>query len=142
MDLDAEPDPPRSRDRCIFDESPPLTAPSATRVSVFSYNTLCYTSATQARYGYIPSRVLAWEHRREMILHEVLEQEADIVCLQEIDTESFHEYWRNKLAYRSYKGVFLAKSRARTMTEKEAKKVDGCATFYKNSRYAMGERSR
>lgn len=31
----------------------------------------------------------------------------------------------------NYDGVFFPKSRAKTMSEKERRVVDGCATFYK-----------
>ncbi len=51
--------------------------------------------------------------------------------------ESFNEYFRVQLAYNDYKGVFWPKSRARTMAEKEAKLVDGCATFFKGSKYVL-----
>jgi CCR4-NOT transcription complex subunit 6 len=59
------------------------------------------------------------------------------VCLQEVDTESYNEYFRVQLAYDDYKGVFWPKSRARTMSEKDAKLVDGCATFYKHDKYIL-----
>jgi CCR4-NOT transcription complex subunit 6 len=77
---------------------------------------------------------LAWESRRELILAELRERDADIVCLQEIDQDSFNEFFRAELAHNDYKGVFWPKSRARTMAEREAKLVDGCAIFYKNSK--------
>jgi len=41
------------------------------------------------------------------------------------------------LAADDYRGVFWQKSRAQTMAERDAKRVDGCATFYKNSKYIM-----
>ena len=49
--------------------------------------------------------------------------------------ESYNDVFRKELAIEDYKGIFWPKSRARTMPEKEAKRVDGCATFYKNSKY-------
>lgn len=38
---------------------------------------------------------------------------------------------------KDYKGVHWPKSRAKTMAEKDAKMVDGCATFYKGSKYIL-----
>ena len=55
--------------------------------------------------------------------------------MQEVDMESYNEFFRRELAYNDYRGVFWPKSRAKTMPEKEAKSVDGCATFYKSSKY-------
>ena len=42
-----------------------------------------------------------------------------------------------KLAYADYKPVYWPKSRAKTMSEKDSKVVDGCATFYKSSKYIL-----
>lgn len=107
------------------------------RFSVCSWNTLCDRAATQAAYGYTPSAALAWEHRKSVILSELTHRNADILALQEIDIESYNEYFRPNLASEDYKGVFWPKSRAQTMGEKEAKIVDGCAIFYKNSKYIL-----
>jgi CCR4-NOT transcription complex subunit 6 len=53
-----------------------------------------------------------------------------------VDVENYNEFYAPNLAH-DYKGVFHAKGRARTMSEKEAKNVDGCATFYKHSKYLL-----
>jgi CCR4-NOT transcription complex subunit 6 len=42
-----------------------------------------------------------------------------------------------ELAYKDYKGVFWPKPRANTMSEKDRKVVDGCATFFKQSKYIL-----
>ncbi|KAI9728337.1 MAG: Glucose-repressible alcohol dehydrogenase transcriptional effector [Chrysothrix sp. TS-e1954] len=112
-------------------------APGADEFSIMSYNILCDKYVTDTLYGYTPRTALEWHNRREVILGEVEDREADIVCLQEIDLESFHEFFRSKLALKDYKGVFYQKTRAKTMTEKESRLVDGCAVFYKNSKYIL-----
>src|SRR5271163_2495105 len=107
------------------------------RFKVFSWNTLCDKYATSQQYGYTPTSALAWEYRKEQILQEIQSSEADLICLQEVDMDSFKEFFSMKLAYNDYKGVFWPKTRARTMVEKDAKVVDGCATFYKGSKYIL-----
>ena len=72
-----------------------------------------------------------------MILDELKERDADILALQEVDIENYNEFFAPNLAHHEYKGVFQAKGRARTMSEKEAKLVDGSATFYKSSKYLL-----
>lgn len=124
------PPPPRERDWIVLDEP----SEGQETLTALSYNILCDKYCTQSQYGYTPSGALEWAHRREIILGELRERNADIICLQEIDQESFNDYFRGALAHQDYKGVFWPKSRARTMAEKEAKLVDGCATFYKNSK--------
>lgn len=111
------------------------SSPASEILSVLSYNILCDKYATKSHYGYTPSDVLSWDFRREVILNELKDHDADIVCLQEVDRESFDEYFRQELAVNDYRGVFWPKTRAKTMAEKDAKLVDGCATFYKGSKY-------
>lgn len=125
------PEAPPERDWIVLDE---IQDTAQETVSALSYNILCDKYCTQSQYGYTPSSALAWESRRELILAELRERDADIVCLQEIDQDSFNEFFRAELAHNDYKGVFWPKSRARTMAEREAKLVDGCAIFYKNSK--------
>jgi CCR4-NOT transcription complex subunit 6 len=125
------PEAPPERDWIVLDE---IQDSAQETVTALSYNILCDKYCTQSQYGYTPSSALAWETRRELILGELKQRNADIVCLQEIDQDSFNEYFREKLAHYDYKGVFWPKSRARTMAEREAKLVDGCAIFYKNSK--------
>lgn len=102
--------------------------------SVMSYNTLCDKMAGQNTYPYASKHVLSWDNRRQTILDEVRHRSADIICLQEVDTESYYQFFKGELARDDYRGHFWPRSRARTMTDKEAKSVDGCATFVRNSK--------
>ncbi|KAL9605824.1 MAG: hypothetical protein Q9179_001010 [Wetmoreana sp. 5 TL-2023] len=122
--------PPNERDWHIIDQTP-----TSETLSVLSYNILCDKYATPSQYGYTPSEVLSWNYRKDIILGEIKEHDADIVCLQEVDQERYNEFFRRELAYQDYRGVFSPKTRAKTMADREAKLVDGCATFYKSSKY-------
>jgi CCR4-NOT transcription complex subunit 6 len=119
----------------IIDES--SLSSSQESIRVFSHNTLCEKYATEQQYGYTPSLALAWPTRKQKILDNIQQIDADIVCLQEVDSHNFNEYFCQELAYGDYKGVFWPKSRAKTMNENDAKAVDGCATFYKGSKYIL-----
>lgn len=72
-----------------------------------------------------------------MILEELKSRDADILALQEVDIENYNEFFAPQLALLDYKGVFQAKGRARTMNEREAKVVDGSATFYRASKFML-----
>ena len=124
--------PPNDRDWIHLDDSP-----AAEVLSVVSYNILCDRYATTSQYGYTPSEALLWDYRKRLILEEIHGYDADIVCLQEVDREVFDEFSRRELALKDYRGVFWPKSRAKTMAEREAKLVDGCATFFKASKYQL-----
>lgn len=101
---------------------------------VMSYNTLCDRYATPQLYAYTQSWALAWKYRRELLKDEIFSYDSDVVCLQEVDGTSYDGFWRESLGPRGYDSQYWPKTRARTMSELDAKRVDGCATFYKKDR--------
>ena len=105
--------------------------------TVFCYNILADRYASATMYGYTPSWALAWDYRKELILHEITTFGADIICLQEIDSENYSNYFSQHLHEKGYSSVFYPKSRSRTMNTNEQKSVDGCATFYKKSMFQV-----
>lgn len=109
------------------------------RFTLLTYNTLCQWYATPSMYGYTPSWALAWPYRSQIILKELIAYSSDIICLQEVDKHNFDVLWSPKLAQRGYKGLFGQKTRAKTMGESEAKNVDGCATFFRTSKFKLIE---
>jgi CCR4-NOT transcription complex subunit 6 len=109
------------------------------KFTALSYNILCQRYATKSQYGYAPSRVLDWDYRKEIILGEIQAQDADIVCLQELDKYNYDEFFRVKLAEGGYKGYYAQKGRAETVPHDQAKMVDGCGTFFKQEKYIQLE---
>lgn len=94
-------------------------------------------AATATQFGYTPPGALQWEFRKQEIINEIERAQADIVSLQEIDQYNFHEWFRPQLARFGYKGFYWPRSRSRTMSEKDQKRVDGCAMFYKDAKYVQ-----
>ncbi|OUT20807.1 hypothetical protein CAS74_003802, partial [Pichia kudriavzevii] len=90
-----------------------------------SYNTLCQHYATSKMYKYTPTWALNWEYRRNVLTREILSYSTNIICLQEVETRTYEEYWVPLMKEKGYEGVFHCKSRAKTMNEKSAKRVDG-----------------
>ena len=97
---------------------------------------LCERYATAQLYGYVPEGVLRWEYRRELVLNEIAAREPDILCLQELDKQSYDEYFRANLAEHGYKSYYAQKSRAENLGDL-AKFVDGCGTFWKEKKFIM-----
>jgi CCR4-NOT transcription complex subunit 6 len=122
---------PMDRGWHVLDDSP---VSEKDKFSVLTFNILCDKAATQNQFGYAPASTLHWEVRKKMILEEIAGRNAEVVCLQEIDQENYHNYFREALAHHDYKGVFWPRSRSKTMSETQQKTVDGCAVFFKNSR--------
>ncbi|TNN64800.1 CCR4-NOT transcription complex subunit 6 [Liparis tanakae] len=117
-----------------------LQEPDRTRASalfsVMCYNVLCDKYATRQLYGYCPSWALNWEYRKKSIMQEIMGCNADIISLQEVETEQYYNYFLPELKEQGYEGFFSPKSRARTMSESDRKHVDGCAIFYKTEKFS------
>lgn len=105
--------------------------------TVMCYNILCDKYATRQMYGYCPNWALDWSYRKKHILQEILHYKADIISLQEVETEQFYKYFLPELKNEGYDGIFSPKSRAKTMSESERKHVDGCAIFYKSDKFTL-----
>ncbi|KAK8732692.1 hypothetical protein OTU49_006881 [Cherax quadricarinatus] len=113
----------RTRPSCIF--------------SVMCYNVLCDKYATRQMYGYCPSWALEWEYRKKGIMDEIKHYLADIITLQEVETDQFFNFFLPELKNEGYDGIFSPKSRAKHMSENERKYVDGCAIFWRTSKFSL-----
>ncbi|XP_018560799.1 CCR4-NOT transcription complex subunit 6-like [Anoplophora glabripennis] len=119
----------------------PLARPSTNRptciFTVMCYNVLCDKLATRQMYSYCPSWALNWEYRKKGILEEIKHYGADIINLQEVEMEQFYNYFLPELKMDGYNGIYSPKSRAKHMAESERKYVDGCAIFYRTSKFTL-----
>ncbi|KAG9050742.1 Glucose-repressible alcohol dehydrogenase transcriptional effector [Tulasnella sp. UAMH 9824] len=134
------PPPPERLWKHVQPRYPPDLEPTSETFTLLCYNILCERYATSTMYGYTPSWALAWDYRKELILTEVANYEADFLCLQEVDAAQYEEYFMRLLEPQGYDGIFSPKSRARTMSESQRRHVDGCAIFFKKDKYALVER--
>lgn len=105
--------------------------------TVMCYNVLCDKYATRQLYGYCPSWALNWEYRKKGIMEEITNCDADIISLQEVETEQYYTFFLETLKERGYDGFFCPKSRAKLVSEQERKHVDGCAVFFKTEKFAL-----
>jgi CCR4-NOT transcription complex subunit 6 len=128
------PIPPAPRKEVVVQED---ISDNLERIKVFSWNILCDKYATPQTYGYTPTGALNWEYRKDCVLRELRARDADFLALQEVSTDAFKEDLSPELAQMDYRGVHWPKSRARTMSEKDAQTVDGCAVFYKQSKFIL-----
>ena len=119
-------------------EQASMEAAGHIQVSVVCYNVLAELYATQERHPYCPTWALAWSYRKMRLLQELIYLDADIVCLQEVETAQYHEFFAPNLKQAGYEGVFKPKSRAKTMGNGGAR-VDGCAMFWKHAQFGLVE---
>ncbi|CEP13716.1 hypothetical protein [Parasitella parasitica] len=108
------------------------------KFTVLCYNILCQKYATPQAYGYTPSWALSWDYRRELLVSEILGYNPDIFCLQEMEMGQYEDYFVDHFKKMGdYDSIFHPKTRAKTMSEKERRLVDGCAIFYKTTRFRL-----
>lgn len=109
--------------------------------SVMCYNILSDIYATKQRYSYCPDYALDWAYRKQKILNEIKSSGSDLISLQEVETNQFYDFFLPQLRLEGYDGIFAPKSRARTMLEPFKRLVDGCAIFYKTSKFKLIEQN-
>ncbi|KAF7829935.1 carbon catabolite repressor protein 4-like protein 1-like [Senna tora] len=127
---------PTAQPRCIVQiqcprESSSLCSTSLNGIhfSVLSYNILSDLYTNQ-KYHYCPSWALVWEYRRHNLLREIIEYSADIICLQEVQSDHFENFFKPELTKEGYMVVY--KKRTNEVYTGKQFVTDGCATFYRN----------
>ena len=106
--------------------------PSAIRV--FSWNVLAEIYANGSSYPYVPGWQLTWAYRKGRVLGEILGADADVVCLQEVQSDAFEADVAPAMAAAGYASLFKQKTRESMGVEG---KIDGCALFYRASRFKL-----
>jgi len=103
--------------------------------TVLSYNVLADLYARSDIYSYCPPWALSWAYRRQNLLREVVGYQADILCLQEVQSDHFEEFFAPELEKHGYAAVYKKKT-AEVYTG-TAYTTDGCATFFRRSRFTL-----
>ena len=79
------------------------------------------------------SSVLNWNSRKEQLLHELTQYDADVITLQECD--HFHDWFQPKLAAMGYIGYFASKPTSGCLDV--SNESDGCALFVKKDKFRV-----
>ncbi|XP_026184756.1 protein angel homolog 1 [Mastacembelus armatus] len=121
-------------DESATEEEPAFTPFPFTKVSmdftVMSYNILAQDllEANQELYAHCPLEVLDWSYRYFLLLEEIQKWAPDILCLQEVQENHYHEHLYPVLSQMGYTCVY----KRRTGT-----KTDGCATCYRGDYFSV-----
>ncbi|GKY98457.1 hypothetical protein MPSEU_000803100 [Mayamaea pseudoterrestris] len=106
------------------------------RFRVATYNVLAEIYATQQQYPYCDFWALSWDYRFYNILREIVDAAPDVLCLQEIQADHYENHIYAALSDAGYEGVYKQKTR---QSMGLAGKVDGCALFWRRSRFHLVE---
>ncbi|KAJ0255510.1 Carbon catabolite repressor protein 4 2 [Hirschfeldia incana] len=107
---------------------------SAGSFTVLSYNILSDTSASSDLYSYCPPWALSWSYRRHNLLREIVGYRADVVCLQEVQSDHFHEFFAPELDKHGYQALY--KRKTNEVLSGSTSAIDGCATFFRRDRFS------
>ncbi|XP_041028016.1 carbon catabolite repressor protein 4 homolog 1-like [Juglans microcarpa x Juglans regia] len=102
--------------------------------TVLSYNILSDAYATNDIYSYCPSWALSWPYRRQNLLREIVGYRADIVCLQEVQSDHYEEFFAPELDKHGYLGLYKRKTNEVYIGNTNT--IDGCATFFRRDRFS------
>ncbi|XP_061901362.1 nocturnin isoform X2 [Entelurus aequoreus] len=105
-------------------------------IRVMQWNILAQALG-EGKDGFIrcPLEALNWKERKYLILEEILNYRPDIVCLQEVD--HYYDTFQPIMASLGYHGSFLAKPWSPCLDVKQNNGPDGCALFYRLSRFSL-----
>ncbi|KAG0492715.1 hypothetical protein HPP92_006113 [Vanilla planifolia] len=102
--------------------------------TVLSYNILADSYATSDLYSYCPSWALSWPYRRQNLLREIIGYQADIICLQEVQSNHFEDFFAPELDKHGYQSLFKKKTSENYSGNPNL--LDGCATFFRRDRFS------
>ena len=99
----------------------PASSRSSPLLTLVSYNMLAQHLIRREMFSYCSKQSLRLAHRRQQLTAELLSYSADILALQEVDVDLYHQHYESVLASYGYDGRFGTAD----------DKGHGCALFYK-----------
>lgn len=115
--------------------SEPTNTTNSTQLRIFQWNMLSQTLGMH-NDGFVrcPMDALTWECRRYQVIQEIVQNDPDIICLQEVD---HFKFLQKILATQNYEGVFFPKPDSPCLYIDDNNGPDGCAVFYKKHRLEL-----
>lgn len=117
---------------CLYEARHAFTANRLTgkEFRVVSFNLLAdlYADSDYSRtvlFPYCPPHALAIDYRKQLIVHELLGYQADLMCLQEVDAKVFDYDLEPVFGFRNYAGTFQRKGQT----------AEGLATYFNTDRF-------
>ncbi|GLT44914.1 hypothetical protein SLA2020_187870 [Shorea laevis] len=103
--------------------------------SVLSYNILADMHAKN--HLCCPAWALEWEYRKQKLLKEITEYDADIVCLQEVQENHYKDFFEPELTSSGYSALYKRKTNINELYSAEGFLYEGCAIFYRSDKFEV-----
>ncbi|OMO93776.1 Endonuclease/exonuclease/phosphatase [Corchorus capsularis] len=97
--------------------------------SVLSYNILADFYARLGKHNYCPDWACTWEYRKKNLLREIINYSADIICLQEVQSDHFDIFLESELKKEGYSARY--KKKKSELYTSNGSVSEGCAIFYR-----------
>lgn len=86
-------------------------------------------------HDHCPPWALAWSYRRQNLLRELLSYKADILCLQEVQSDHYQDFLAPELQRAGYAPIY--KRKTTELYNKNSYVIDGCATFFRRDKFSL-----
>ncbi|XP_017039950.1 nocturnin isoform X2 [Drosophila ficusphila] len=115
--------------------SAPVEGEASENIRLLQWNILSQTLG-QHNDGFVrcPEEALTWEHRKYLIVQEILQNQPDVICLQEVD---HFKFLQTVLGSQNYAGIFFPKPDSPCLYIEQNNGPDGCAVFYKRDKLQL-----
>lgn len=84
--------------------------------------------------NHCPLWAMSWQYRRQKLIREIAGYQADVVCLQEVQINHYHNFLKRAMEEHGYSGLFKAKTCEVCAGDEYV--TDGCATFFRSDRFS------
>eukprot|EP00798_Chlamydomonas_sp_ICE-L_P008980 gene8980-16116_t len=108
---------------------------AGSRFTLLSYNLLADLYAKGDCTNTCPAWCLNWHYRKRNLLRELIAYKADILCLQEVQSDHYLDFWAPELQKAGYVTIYKKKTTEIYTDNKYA--IDGCATFFRRERFSL-----
>ena len=116
--------------------TPPQVPGSRPYITVVQYNCLADgLSGGDAGFDSLPPDEMAWPKRGFELTRKIIDADADVVCLQEVD--HYHDTFRPALHAQGYDGVYREDEWSPCIKTTDGKLADGVAIFYKREKLEL-----
>ena len=116
--------------------APPPVPGARPYVTVVQYNCLAEgLSGDDAGFDSLPKDEMAWPKRGYELTREIIDADADVVCLQEVD--HYHDTFRPALHAQGYDGIYREDEWSPCLKTTDGKLADGVAIFYKREKLEL-----
>ncbi|XP_046866568.1 nocturnin isoform X2 [Drosophila willistoni] len=115
--------------------SAPVEGDGTQTIRLLQWNILSQTLG-QHNDGFVrcPEEALTWQHRKYLIVQEILQNQPDVICLQEVD---HFKFLQTVLGSQNYAGIFFPKPDSPCLYIEQNNGPDGCAIFYKRDKFQL-----